>query len=106
MHPHRRAADRQRHRAQQRLRLSNQRSVFHYAREAGLGTAAAAYHWISELYNRSPFDPLRDRHTDAPKLPIQHGLFYWNDHYPDSHLLADAENLRRATHRTSCWCTR
>ncbi|MBJ9975595.1 alkaline phosphatase family protein [Pseudomonas sp. S75] len=76
-------------------RLSNQRSVFHYARDAGLSSAAAAYHWVSELYNRSPFDPLRDRHTEAPELPIQHGLFYYADHYPDSHLLADAEFLRR-----------
>ncbi|HCS45663.1 MAG TPA: nucleotide pyrophosphatase, partial [Pseudomonas sp.] len=35
-----------------------------------------------------------DRHTDDPDLPIQHGHFYWSDHYPDSHLFADAENLR------------
>lgn len=77
-------------------RLSSQRSIFHYARDAGLTTAAAAYHWFSELYNRTPFDPLRDRHTDEPQLPIQHGLFYWADHYPDSHLLADAESLRLA----------
>lgn len=76
-------------------RLSTQRSIFHYARDAGLSTAAAAYHWVSELYNRSPFEPPRDRHTHAPKLPIQHGLFYYADHYPDSHLFADAEYLRR-----------
>ena len=38
-------------------RLSNQRSIFHYATDAGLSTAAAAYHWVSELYNRTPFDP-------------------------------------------------
>ncbi|EKG42336.1 hypothetical protein Pav013_1471 [Pseudomonas syringae pv. avellanae str. ISPaVe013] len=75
-------------------RLSNQRSIFHYARDAGLSTAAAAYHWVSELYNRTPFDPARDRHTEAADLPIQHGLFYWADHYPDSHLFADAESLR------------
>ncbi|CAI8948142.1 MULTISPECIES: alkaline phosphatase family protein [Pseudomonas] len=75
-------------------RLSNQRSIYHYARDAGLKTAAAAYHWVSELYNRSPFVAARDRHTDDPTLPIQHGHFYWNDHYPDSHLFADAENLR------------
>ena len=75
-------------------RLSNQRSVFHYAREAGLTTAAAAYHWVSELYNRSPFVAARDRHTQAPSLPIQQGHFYWSDHYPDSHLFADAESLR------------
>ncbi|MDU9413983.1 alkaline phosphatase family protein [Pseudomonas sp. zfem005] len=75
-------------------RLSNQRSVFHHARDAGLTTAAAAYHWFSELYNRSPFDAARDRHTEAPELPIQHGHFYWADHYPDAHLFADAESLR------------
>ncbi|WCD78989.1 alkaline phosphatase family protein [Pseudomonas sp. TUM22785] len=75
-------------------RLSDQRSVFHYARDAGLTTAAAAYHWFSELYNRSPFDAARDRHTEAPELPIQHGHFYWADHYPDAHLFADAESLR------------
>lgn len=76
-------------------RLSKERSIFHYARDGGVGTAAAAYHWVSELYNRTPFDPVRDRHTHAPKLPIQSGLFYYADHYPDSHLFADAEYLRR-----------
>ena len=72
-------------------RRSNQSSLFHYARDAGLTTAAAAYHWVSELYNRTPFDPARDRHTDDESLPIQHGHFYWTDHYPDSHLFTDAE---------------
>jgi predicted AlkP superfamily pyrophosphatase or phosphodiesterase len=75
-------------------RLSNQRSVFHLARSAGLTTAAAAYHWISALYNRSPFVAARDRHTHAVDLPIQYGHFYYADHYPDSHLFADAESLR------------
>lgn len=76
------------------VRLSDQRSIFHYARDGGLTTAAAAYHWVSELYNRAPFVAARDRHTDAPELPIQHGHFYYEDHYPDSHLFADAESLR------------
>ncbi len=75
-------------------RLSHQQSVFHYARAARLTTAAAAYHWFSELYNRTPFDAARDRHTDAPELPIQHGHFYYDDGYPDSHLFDDAESLR------------
>ena len=61
---------------------------------AGLTTAAAAYHWVSEFYNRTPFIASRDRHTDDQALAIQHGHFYWNDHYPDSHLFADAESLR------------
>ncbi|MBD1586900.1 alkaline phosphatase family protein [Pseudomonas typographi] len=75
-------------------RLSNQRSLFHLARAAGLTTAAAAYHWVSELYNRSPFSAVRDRHTQAAELPIQYGHFYYADHYPDSHLFVDAESLR------------
>jgi len=49
---------------------------------------------MSELYNRAPFNAVRDRHTEAPELPIQHGHFYYADHYPDSHLFADAESLR------------
>jgi len=76
------------------VRLSGERSIFHYARDAGRSTAAAAYHWISELYNRAPFQPARDRHSDTPELPIQRGHFYYADHYPDSHLFADAESLR------------
>ncbi|MFT6914337.1 MAG: putative AlkP superfamily pyrophosphatase or phosphodiesterase [Motiliproteus sp.] len=76
-------------------RNSSQSSVFSLARDAGLTTAAAAYHWFSELYNRSPYDPVRDRHTDNRDLAIQHGCFYHLDHYPDDHLLLDAEWLRR-----------
>ncbi|MBP2169294.1 putative AlkP superfamily pyrophosphatase or phosphodiesterase [Erwinia toletana] len=75
-------------------RLSNQQSLFHYARAGGLTTAAAAYHWVSELYNRTPFSAARDRHTSAPELPIQYGHFYSDDRYPDSHLFEDAESLR------------
>ncbi|EGF33519.1 hypothetical protein IMCC9480_3791 [Oxalobacteraceae bacterium IMCC9480] len=76
-------------------RLSHHDSIFHLARAAGGTTAAAAYHWISELYNRSPYEPVRDRFTDDDSLPIQHGVFYHADSYPDDHLLLDAEILRR-----------
>ncbi|MBF2037432.1 MAG: alkaline phosphatase family protein [Leptolyngbyaceae cyanobacterium T60_A2020_046] len=78
------------------VRLSHQQSVFHLAIAAGLTTAAAAYAWFSELYNRAPFEPWRDRDQHDPTLPIQHGRFYWADDYPDSHLFADAEMLRQA----------
>lgn len=77
------------------VRLSNQKSIFHYATEASLTTAAAAYHWVSELYNKSPFDHKTDRHTINKELPIQYGSFYYQDHYPDSHVFDDAEHLRR-----------
>lgn len=76
------------------VRLSHQKSVFHLAVDHGLTTAAAAYSWFSELYNRAPFDPLTERQQHDQQQPIQHGLFYWSDDYPDSHLFADGEMLR------------
>jgi predicted AlkP superfamily pyrophosphatase or phosphodiesterase len=77
------------------IRNSDQQGVFSFARRAGLTTAAAAYHWFSELYNRSPYDAVRDRFTNDPEQLIQHGIFYHQDTYPDSHLYLDAEWLRR-----------
>jgi predicted AlkP superfamily pyrophosphatase or phosphodiesterase len=77
-------------------RLSHQTSVFHLAAQQGLTTAAAAFHWFSELYNRFPFDRFTDREQHQQNLPIQHGKFYWEEAYPDSHLFADAESLRQS----------
>ena len=73
--------------------LSTQQSLFHYVAQNGGTTAAAAYHWVSELYNRSPYLAARDRHTHDETLPIQHGIFYHRDHYPDCHLFLDAGYL-------------
>ncbi|MCL6456597.1 MAG: alkaline phosphatase family protein [Gorillibacterium sp.] len=77
------------------VRLSRQQSVFHLASKAGLKTAAAAYYWVSELYQKAPFDYFADRIQHDETYPIQHGMFYFEDSYPDSHLLADGEYLRR-----------
>jgi len=76
-------------------RNSNQQSVFSLARAANKRTAAAAYNWFSELYNRTPWNAIRDRHTDDESQLIQHGLFYSVDTYPDCHLFCDAEYLRQ-----------
>lgn len=72
------------------VRLSTQTSLFHLAKSNGLCTAAAAYYWVSELYNRAPFQHMEDRLQFDTKLPIENGLFYFEDHYPDSHLFAEA----------------
>jgi predicted AlkP superfamily pyrophosphatase or phosphodiesterase len=77
------------------VRLSHHESVFSLARKQGLKTAAAAYHWVSELYNIAPYHAVRDRFTDDENLNIQHGCFYHWDHYPDEALFLDAEHLRR-----------
>ncbi|WP_019121404.1 alkaline phosphatase family protein [Brevibacillus massiliensis] len=77
------------------VRLSHEQSLFHLTKQNGLTNATASYYWVSELYNRAPFNPDTDRiqlHTDHP---IQNGIFYWEDHYPDSHLFADAAFLLR-----------
>lgn len=78
------------------VRLSREKSIFHLASESGLKTAAAAYHWVSELYQQAPFDYINDRIQFDDSKPIHRGMFYYEDQYPDSHLLADAEYLRRS----------
>lgn len=74
--------------------MSKERSIFHLAAENSLVTAAAAYGWVSELYNKTPFEPGEDRFQMDVQRPIQHGIFYYEDMYPDSHLFNDAEFLR------------
>ncbi len=74
------------------VRLSERPNVFSLARSAGLKTAAAAYSWFFELYNRAPFTP-DDRRIEHSEGGIQFGSFYWDDTYPDSHLFADAHDL-------------
>ncbi len=74
-------------------RLSNQPHVFGVVREHGGTTAAAAYSWISELYNQAPYDPVHHREVDDGDQAIQHGRFYSCDDYPDAELFHDAELL-------------
>jgi predicted AlkP superfamily pyrophosphatase or phosphodiesterase len=69
-------------------------TFFHLARQRGLTTAAAAFAWFSELANGAPFAPERDRLTQNPDLPVQYGLFYSREDYPDEQVFADAEALR------------
>ena len=76
-------------------RLCPAPTIFSRAQATGLTTAAAAYHWMSELCNVAPFEPGRDRITDNAALPIAHGLFYCTDAYPDDETFHDAACLRR-----------
>lgn len=77
------------------VRLSNQPNLFRLIRDAGRVTAAAAYYWFSELYNRAPYDRIDDREVDDASLAIQHGRFYTQDEYPDPDLFATAAHLVR-----------
>jgi predicted AlkP superfamily pyrophosphatase or phosphodiesterase len=76
-------------------RLSNKPNIFQCVKDAGKVTAAAAYYWYSELYNRAPYDPIDDREVDDERLNIQHGRFYTEDEYPDIELFRAAAHLVR-----------
>ncbi len=77
------------------VRRSTQPNLFDLAVQVGKTTAAAAYCWFSELYNRAPFDPVEDREVDDTSLLIQHGRFYTEDGYPDVELFNTAALLVR-----------
>jgi predicted AlkP superfamily pyrophosphatase or phosphodiesterase len=77
------------------VRLSTKPNVFHTVKNAGKVTAAAAYYWFSELYNRAPYDRIDDREVDDSSMPIQYGRFYTEDEYPDLELFATAGMLVR-----------
>lgn len=70
-------------------------SVFSLCKEAGGVTAAACYHWMSELYNHVPFQIPNERILLSTGENIEHGIYYWSDDYPDAYVFADGEFLRK-----------
>jgi len=76
-------------------RQSKCENIFSLCKKQGLHTAAAAYYWVSELYNRAPFSHTEDRIQLGTEKNIENGIFYYEDTYPDSHVLLDAEYLRQ-----------
>ena len=77
------------------VRRSTKPNIFQSVTNAGKTTAAAAYYWFSELYNRAPYNRIDDREADNGKLLIQHGRFYTEDEYPDWELVLTAAMLLR-----------
>ena len=57
-------------------------------------SAVAAYDWFYELLAGERFEPARHRTAACPSRGVVAGSWYFEDEYPDSHLLADAEDLR------------
>jgi predicted AlkP superfamily pyrophosphatase or phosphodiesterase len=76
-------------------RLSNKPNIFQAVKETGRVTAAVAYSWFSELYNRAPYNQIDDKEVDDESLSIQHGRFYTEDEYPDAELFFTAAHLVR-----------
>jgi predicted AlkP superfamily pyrophosphatase or phosphodiesterase len=75
------------------VRRSTMPNIFEEAVRHGRTTAASAYWWFSELYNRAPFDPVADREVDDPGLAIQHGRFYTEDDMPDREVFTAGATL-------------
>src|SRR4051812_33362041 len=55
------------------VQMSKEQSIFSLTKDAGKTTAAAAYNWVSELYNRKPFSMFEDRIQHDEAKAIQHG---------------------------------
>jgi len=63
---------------------------------AGGGTSAVAgYDWFYELLAGERFAPARHRTAACASRGVVAGSWYFEDDYPDSHLLADAQDLRQ-----------
>jgi predicted AlkP superfamily pyrophosphatase or phosphodiesterase len=75
------------------VRKSTAPNTFSLAAAAGLKTGAVAYSWVSELYQRCPFDRMTDYDYDEPEGPIHHGRFYTADDQPDIDTFGRAVNL-------------
>jgi len=73
-------------------------NIFGIARSAGLRTGGALYHWWSELFNKTPFDPETDREQRDPSRDIQDGYFYNADETPDEEVFQKASEIRRRSH--------
>lgn len=73
-------------------------NIFGIARQAGLRTGGALYHWWSELFNKTPFDPDTDQEQRDPSRDIQDGYFYHADETPDEVVFQKAREIRARSH--------
>ncbi|HEY4081213.1 MAG TPA: alkaline phosphatase family protein [Burkholderiaceae bacterium] len=71
-------------------------TLFDDLHAGGRRSALAAYHWFYELLAGEVFRPQHHREAALPARGVVAGRWYFEDEYPDSHLLADAEALRQA----------
>jgi predicted AlkP superfamily pyrophosphatase or phosphodiesterase len=73
-------------------------TLLHDAHAAGLRSVVVAYHWFYELLSGIAFNPLTDRRAVPAVARSDAGVvdaaWYFDDAYPDSHTVADAEDLR------------
>lgn len=71
-------------------------TVFDTLAAHGRRSAVVGYHWFYELLAGEVFNPLLHRQAAVPERGVVGASWYFEDEYPDSHVLADAEQLRLA----------
>lgn len=74
--------------------IVSEESLFHQIKSLGKRSAAVASHWITQIYNQTPFEPADWQFIADPSLTIPYGIFYFDWHYPNSHIISDGEYLR------------
>lgn len=74
--------------------MSKEKNIFSLCKEAGLITGVSGYYWLSELYNSTPFNKIKDTNSNDENKNIQHGRFYTLDHYPDEVVFIDGEYIK------------
>ena len=67
-------------------------------------TAAAAYHWVSELCNRAPYSMLEDRIQHDETKIFSMAFFTQGIRYSDSHLFRDTHHLISTYEPSLCMC--
>ena len=70
-------------------------TLFDDVHARGGSSAVAAHDWFFELLAGERFAPARHRAAACASRGVVAGRWYFEDEYPDSHLLADAEDLRQ-----------
>lgn len=70
-------------------------NIFTTLAESGLRICVGAYAWFYELCQGEIFIPSAHRLWQPAAGPIQAGMFYASDNYPDAELFADCEALRK-----------
>ncbi len=70
------------------------RSFFTKMHTKGRKCAAAAFHWMRELYFAEAYVAAKHRLSLNENHGLQNAIYYMDDTYPDSYVLQDAESLR------------
>lgn len=77
------------------LKKGNEKNIFQLVRENGLKTGAAAYYWISRMYDQESLEWQEHEEKIDESSNIQYATYYGNYSYRDSDVFTDSEYIRK-----------